>query len=223
MKYIDDSLETKDFLVNGKADKKTDSFLITRFNLHLWGKDKHNRKTLSDEWTEERFELFERYCFPSVLNQTDKNFFWLCLFDISTLRNYENRITAYKKRCPGFVPLFLDDTETSEYASLITQTIKHFKNDNNLLITMRLDNDDALNLDYVSRVRHCTDGLSEDVAILSFKYGIQYYAKEQIAVRIPFHNNHFLALIDKKCDNVCVWGGGYKPTKDSTRIAIQPF
>ena len=205
MKYIDDSLEIKEFLANEKAGKKVDTFILTRFNLHLWKKDKHNRNTLSNIWMEQRFELFEKYCFPSVMNQKDRNFIWLCLFDISTLCDYKTRIIEYSRRCPEFFPLFLDDTETSDYTHYITKVIKHLKNDNKILITIRLDNDDALNLDYVSNIRHCLDNISENTVILSFKYGIQYYVKEQIAVHIPFYNNHFLAMVDKMYDKDTIY------------------
>jgi hypothetical protein len=38
----------------------------------------------NDEWLEDRFYLFGKYCLPSVLNQANKNFFGLFFFDIST-------------------------------------------------------------------------------------------------------------------------------------------
>lgn len=53
---------------------KKSSFIITRFNLKLFSKDKNNKTTLTDQWLKERFELFETYCFPSVEGQVCKHF-----------------------------------------------------------------------------------------------------------------------------------------------------
>ena len=59
-------------------------FIITRFNLNLYAQDKHDLPTRTDRWLEHRFEVFERYCLPSVAAQTSGNFTWLCLFDAAT-------------------------------------------------------------------------------------------------------------------------------------------
>lgn len=57
-------------------------FLITRFNLRnpSWELTKNNETLLDDSWMSERIELFKNYCFPSVVNQTNKNFKWLLFF-----------------------------------------------------------------------------------------------------------------------------------------------
>ena len=67
-------------------------FIITRFNLRIWQQDKNNIPTHTSEWLEHRFELFEKYCLPSVENQTNKNFIWLCMFDKETPAPYKERI-----------------------------------------------------------------------------------------------------------------------------------
>ena len=67
-------------------------FIITRFNLNLYAQDKHDLPTRTDRWLEHRFEVFERYCLPSVAAQTSGNFTWLCLFDAATPEPYRSRI-----------------------------------------------------------------------------------------------------------------------------------
>ena len=42
-------------------------FIITRFNLNLYAQDKHDLPTRTDRWLEHRFEVFERYCLPSII------------------------------------------------------------------------------------------------------------------------------------------------------------
>lgn len=59
-------------------------FILTRFNLRLWTKDKKQQPTRTSEWLEKRFQLFETFCLPSIKSQSVKNFKWIVLFDEST-------------------------------------------------------------------------------------------------------------------------------------------
>ena len=81
-------------------------FIITRFNLNLYAQDKHDLPTRTDRWLEHRFEVFERYCLPSVAAQTSGNFTWLCLFDAATPESCRRRIEGYKARCPQFEAVY---------------------------------------------------------------------------------------------------------------------
>lgn len=50
-------------------------FLLTRFNVKMLDKfrnDRNGTSTHTEEWLLRRFELFERYCLPSVNNQPIK-------------------------------------------------------------------------------------------------------------------------------------------------------
>lgn len=66
--------------------KSFEHLIITRFNLNLYARDKHDAPTRTERWLAHRFEVFERYCLPSVAAQTNPNFRWLCLFDAATPR-----------------------------------------------------------------------------------------------------------------------------------------
>ena len=46
-----------------------------------------NKKIVSNpnEWMDHRFIVFDSYCFPSVINQTCKNFKWLLFYDKNKL------------------------------------------------------------------------------------------------------------------------------------------
>ena len=63
--------------LNVLEDKKN-SFIITRFNLKLYAKDKENNPGLTSEWLSDRFVLFEQYCLPSIIKQTRQCFYWIC-------------------------------------------------------------------------------------------------------------------------------------------------
>ena len=51
-------------------------FLLTRFNLKLkeWQTTKQGESVGSELWLTKRFELFRKYCLPSVKQQTNQNF-----------------------------------------------------------------------------------------------------------------------------------------------------
>ena len=67
-------------------------FLITRFNLKKkgWETTKNNEKIQTEEWLRHRFELFEAYCLPSVINQSNQDFIWY-VFLILVHRNFTER------------------------------------------------------------------------------------------------------------------------------------
>ena len=86
--------------------KSFEHLIITRFNLNLYARDKHAAPTRTERWLEHRFEIFERYCLPSVAAQTNPNFRWLCLFDAATPAAYRRRIGGSQSVCPQFRAVF---------------------------------------------------------------------------------------------------------------------
>jgi hypothetical protein len=54
---------------------------------------------------ENRMWLFENFCFPTVVSQSNKNFKWL-LFDENTKEIYKNRIEKLVENHPHFVVLY---------------------------------------------------------------------------------------------------------------------
>ena len=78
--------------------------LFTRFNIN-------SADTLScrldPAYLKVRFELFERYCLPSVQNQTNQNFIWLLLLDENTPNDYKDRIKLYQEKYGRITPIYL--------------------------------------------------------------------------------------------------------------------
>ena len=58
-------------------------FLLTNFNVRLpkFSQDGNGLSVLTEEWLEHRLMLFERFCLPSVLGQTNLGFTWLVRYD----------------------------------------------------------------------------------------------------------------------------------------------
>ena len=88
-------------------------FLITRFNLNRTAR-----------WLEHRFEVFERYCLPSVAAQTATDFRWLCLFDAATPEPYRRRIASYRAVCPRFEAVYYTAAQTACLTESLRGTIR---------------------------------------------------------------------------------------------------
>ena len=83
-------------------------FILTRFNLLLWNKDKEGNKVRTMEWLEHRFALFENYCLPSIKNQTCQEFVWIVLFDSTTPDIFKNRIADYENNVRSYAQFMLN-------------------------------------------------------------------------------------------------------------------
>jgi hypothetical protein len=61
---------------------KFQHFVLTTFNVRRkdFEKDKHGNPVLTEEWLEHRITLFEKFCFPSMRNQSNLDFRWLVCF-----------------------------------------------------------------------------------------------------------------------------------------------
>lgn len=134
-------------------------FLITRFNLKQdnWVNDKHSLPLLgeSENWLKKRFELFENFCLPSVKSQSNKNFKWFVYFSIDTPDPYKEIIKSIQFDFPIFFPKFIPS---------MNELVKSIKSDiniecealnNSIVITTRLDNDDALHEDFIKSIQSC--------------------------------------------------------------------
>ena len=75
--------------------------IMTRFNMPTPGRESHIRSRPG--WLAGRFELFERYCLPSIAAQTTRDFHWVVYFDVETPPEFRARIEACRAVFP-FVP-----------------------------------------------------------------------------------------------------------------------
>ncbi len=173
-------------------------FLITRFNIATnWTLDKAKRPTHTRQWLEQRFSLFEEYCLPSVMAQTCTDFKWLCLFDADTPLEYIDRIEEYGKKCKNFIPCFLSETEARDFIHSLQGIIRSLLPVNaDIVITSRLDNDDAIHRDMMRLVRTHAETVGPHDRIISFLYGYQYIIELNLLVRVKYRNNHYLSRIE---------------------------
>ena len=181
---------------------KTSIFLLTRFNLNLFPKDKEGLSTRTKEWLDDRFRLFEKYCFPSVLNQSYKGFIWIVLFDDKTPAKYKGKIISYQDKMPNFMPIFFSSEETKSCNCLVNEVIAEHKDESSCLITARVDNDDALHTDFIKNVALLKDKGNDSIHFYSFGIGLQYYEKANLAIKLRYIKNHFLVAVSNTYDKV---------------------
>ncbi|MBP3227649.1 MAG: hypothetical protein J6M53_02565 [Bacteroidaceae bacterium] len=191
--------------------------VITLFNLKFYDRDKRNTAVGTPLWLKKRLALFDKYCFPSVVAQSCKDFVWLVLLDAGTDTETRALMADYAARCPNMRLHYLTAAEALAYTKTDTPTGRSLLHDiiagmatggERLIATSNLDNDDALHRDYASRVaaflrsRHARTGNDAPQAeLLSFPYGYQYFPGKEILLRMRYPHNHFLTLVERADSN----------------------
>ena len=170
-------------------------FILTRFNLLLWRKDKEGNKVRTKGWLEHRFALFEQYCLQSIKNQTCQAFEWIVLFDSTTPEEYKDRIEQYTKECPQLLPVFVYPYKGRYFAKIFrNEVIKRLNGSR--VITTYLDNDDALSVHFVEDLQKRAESLS-DGTFLNYIDGYQYYTAHNYLMQIHYPRNHFMSMVEE--------------------------
>ncbi len=170
-------------------------FILTRFNILLWQKDKRGCKVRTTKWLEHRFSLFERYCLPSVKNQTCQDFEWIVLFDSKTPERFKDKISEYQSLCPQFTPVYVEPEKGYLFAQIFRiEVIKRLAAKR--IITTYLDNDDALNVIYVEDLQQRALTMS-DGTFLFYSNGYQFYTDHKYLMQIYYPRNHFVSIVEQ--------------------------
>lgn len=173
--------------------------LITRFNLpKRWDSDKKGNAILDTSWLEERFELFETFCLPSIIGQTCKEFEWWVYFDEKTDKILKKRIEFFEKKYPIFKPKF--EKSYDDFEARMPKTIHKnlIKEKIDWLITTRLDNDDMLAKDTIviiqNNIKYDRDCLLE----IPWGYTLELNSKPKPKLRkIKLELNPFISFVEK--------------------------
>ncbi len=170
-------------------------YLITRYNVRLdqWERDALGQLTLHDDWMAHRFELFARYCFPSVIAQSEKNFGWLIYLESSTSRKHLEQITALVSPFP-----FIQIRLVSGYFGCMEDIDRCMTAATSAyVITSRMDNDDAIGVDYIKTVQlHFTP---RDKTLIILLNGYGYNPMQHIATRLhQIAHNPFASFVEER-------------------------
>jgi len=165
-------------------------YLLTRWNLGIYSRA---QKTVGggridpEQWMVSRFRLWEKYCVPSVFNQTCQNFTWLVVFDPATPRHYVERATAILH--PKHEILFANNFRQGIKVRIGKPTVDR-------LITSRLDNDDALHVDYIKKIQERFLGRTK-TGLYVFPTGWIWNPRKRKLYHCRYLRNPFLTLVEK--------------------------
>ncbi len=184
-------------------------FILTRFNLLLWNKDKEGNIVRTKSWLEHRFALFEQYCLPSIKNQTCQNFEWIVLFDSTTPEPFKEKVEEYKKECPQLIPVYVEPQDGCYFAEIFREeVVRRFKSLSastgsasvhvfkSKVLTTYLDNDDTLSIHFVEDLQKRVESLSNGTFI-NYVDGYQYYTDYKYVMKIHYPRNHFMSVIEE--------------------------
>ena len=173
--------------------------LLTRFNLaiHFGCEKRPDSKCpdfpwLDEEYLSKRFEIFEKWTYPSIKNQTDNNFKWIVLFHRETPKRFKQRIKCYEENMDNFEAWFLNDDESHDYDKIIYEYIKKTY-PLEQVITTRIDNDDLVHKTFIESIKKDFT-YKNTMEVLTYQNGLQYDAKGGILLKYDYINNHFLSL-----------------------------
>jgi Putative rhamnosyl transferase len=121
--------------------------IVTRFNLPSAGAESLIRA--KEGWLRDRVALFERYCLPSVLAQSNQFFDWIIYFDPKSPGWLRERIDSHTEK-RSYIPLFRTSVGPADLAADIDEITGRR---GTALITSSLDNDDALAIDFIERLQ----------------------------------------------------------------------
>jgi len=140
------------------------------------------------DWLNHRIQLFEDYCLPSVVTQSDQHFEWFIYFDESTpveyLQRVESLISSYPNISIKYCRLWDQKTIVNDIITTLSAPVRW-------IVTSRLDNDDALHRHFVSELHSAVQQRRE---FLNFPRGIILYSGKFF---IYEHlSNSFLSLVE---------------------------
>ncbi len=164
--------------------------LFTRFNIQYEPGDTIG---IQPDWLEDRLRLFERYCLPSIASQSCQDFVWIILCDSRTPESYQARIEAYSSRMPQ-IRVYRTPYQSDGYHSLYRQIGREYAEGNDVLISTRLDSDDALLSGYVAAVRQFA--LEGTEGIVSFPVGRQTFVRDGRSYKIRYGQNHSTSRVE---------------------------
>lgn len=147
--------------------------VLTRFSVRPYDRS----APYASDWLDYRLELFEAYCLPAIAAQTMDDFAWLVLCDESTDERCLRRLKALARdlpqlsvelTCPGrsSIPMIVDRARTA--GSVV-------------MITTRVDSDDASSLDMVERIQsYCAAFVNSarPSYLLNFPHGYKLHEAE---------------------------------------------
>jgi hypothetical protein len=143
-------------------------FILTNFNVILEHdrQDLTGRAVLTREWIDWRIELFETFCLPSIAGQINQDFRWLIRFGPDTPIRLAHCVDRWS-RVANITPLWNSASARGVIGSALGRTEA-------LLLTTRLDSDDALHREFVDTVQRSISDRPAEVLDPPLGYVLTY-------------------------------------------------
>src|SRR5262249_44012250 len=169
--------------------------ILTRFNLRRRGHPPPNR-----DWLRHRVDLFARFCFPSVMGQTNMNFRWFVFVDPETPSDV---LVDLRSLGDGAQVMFcpLSGFDVHRATALVRQELGRSVD---YLITTTLDNDDAIARGFVDEVQRQFHGQSFE--LLNFSSGLRLMLGSGKLYAVSLPASPFVSLIETVEAAVTIWG-----------------
>jgi len=163
----------------------------TRFSLRVsFGSD-----TFSREWLEYRLGLFRRFCLPSVGSQSAEDFTWLVFCDESTDTDTLEALSAHRQEVSQLRVAITGDTKPPRQ---IVRSMTLPETD--VLITTRLDSDDAISSRYLEAVQAYLPAFGRgglDELLVNFPQGFRLELASGSAYASRMYNTPFHSLFER--------------------------
>ena len=205
--------------------ERTQHYLLTVFNVGLYASERADLSgrvvsETSEAWMAHRLELFDRYCFPSVVRQTCQDFTWLVFVDADT-PDYQRAVLGCYEAYPNLRILSAPrGALTKERRVFGPEAIAAMAApETDAVITSRLDNDDALHRDYMALAR--AEIPRRHRAMLAFPRGLCLDRTRLFVRHYPL--NPFPSMIERPDRSrpdlglVTVWGGEHDKMAEFAR------
>ena len=172
---------------------KFEHYILTHFNTRFkWskkGRRSSSQKAPDKSWMKHRISLFDKYCYPSIIAQTNKNFKWLIFLDDETTdKKLFHKYVECKK-------IFLKDYKIWSYKIASNEIKKILDKKTEWVLTTRFDCDDSLSKHYIDTIQK---RFIENDMILNPTLGITYNVHKNIARRFEYLcPNSFLTAVEK--------------------------
>lgn len=133
--------------------------ILTRFGINYERGKRLKKGTIeydSELWINNAFNLFERFAFPFLNNQKNKNFTWIILTDSKLPQKHLSRLESYSKVLVNIkihqIPQAPQGLRADVIRNKIIHIIENYAKGYEYLITTRLDSDDFGSDDYIDLI-----------------------------------------------------------------------
>jgi len=163
-------------------------YILTRFHTPVtnfqFGELEHP-SLADDAWLRHRLTLFESFCLPSIQSQTRNDFQWILMFS---------------PRSPGWLKEYLQSLPVAQAHALEVNDVMEdlplwiMENTQSpLVLTTRLDNDDALSRNFTQRLR--SEPIIDAPVVINFRTGLRLTGSGLL--RAKHSSNPFASLVEE--------------------------